>query len=91
MNDQKSGRIGSQVRAAIAQIIPAAIVGVVVFVRAVTGFKEMKSEAAAITGVVVCDLKSLASITQNSIHLMLQVVAVDLRVDDLLQKDPGAI
>jgi hypothetical protein len=75
VNNQKARRIRSQMRPCLAQIIPAAVIGIVVCKGAITSLIEMKTKTAAVIREIVPDMEILALITEDPIHLMLQVVA----------------
>jgi len=51
----------------------------------------MKTKSAAVIGEVIDYIQSPALITQDSIHLMLQIIVVDFCIYDLLQKNRASV
>ena len=62
-------------RTCVAQMIAATKISIIICEVAVTGFEEVETKPAAITGDIVRDLQPLALIAENPIHLVLQIVS----------------
>ena len=90
-DDKESSSIRAEMRTGIGQVISAAIIGVVVHKGAVRGVIEMKTRSAAVVCEVIDDFEVLTVITQDSVHLMLQIIVMNFGICDLPQKNPAAV
>ena len=78
-------------RTSFTQIIPAAIVGVIVGKCAVRSVIEMETKSTAVTCIVIPDREVFAVITQDAVHLVLQVIVVDLGMADFMEENGSPI
>jgi hypothetical protein len=51
----------------------------------------MEAKSAAIAGEIIRDIQSLAPVSQHSIHLVLQIIGMDVCIADFMQKDSAAV
>jgi hypothetical protein len=84
VNDQKARCIRPQMRPCLAQIVSAAIIGIVVRKGAIASFIEMKTKSAAVICEIVSDMEVFAVIAEDPIHLMLQVIVMNFCICDFV-------
>ncbi|NJM05541.1 hypothetical protein HC891_04005 [Candidatus Gracilibacteria bacterium] len=78
VSDQEPGSVGTEVATTVgALMIAAAKIGAVVLEQVIAAGEEMKAKAAAVAGVVLAYVEFSAAIRQNSVLLMLKIVALD--------------